>query len=220
MKQTLRTCIVLSPLLLNGCTWTPIIEPFFREYEYDQHATDCSPIATEYDRLLKLSYEEFDQDLDGGWRALEARGRCAPIAAKLILDYLGANQDSELSPMQVRLLLWHAAQTTAYYNEVAAIDLFEKTYETTTRSTQWDIYVDGTIAFLRKDRRALDDALNMLSKQNVTVEEQTERQVFLDANPNLTMPKGFVTDPPNLPVLRALKRCFHLPYRVAYNTCP
>ncbi|WP_294300193.1 hypothetical protein [uncultured Sphingomonas sp.] len=166
---------------------------------------DCS-----YDRaaMLTLDLRGFDQDT-GGWRNLSMRG-CEAQAADLIRDYRTANA---VPPDRIGLLYWHEGQLRANLGETAAaIALFEKAYKTPEqdRGFGWNLYVDGSIAFLRRDRAALDTARDALAV--------VPRPTGLD----LRGPDGkpiAIRWPMNLNVLDGFQRCWDQPYKTAY-VCP
>lgn len=112
-----------------------------------------------YDRaaMLALRYDAFDQDMAGGWRALSNRG-CTAEAADLIRDWRAVRGSD--AP-DVRLLFWHEGQMRAEIGQKSqAISLFERSRKPVEvdRGWGWNLYVDGTIAFLRGDRRGLERA--------------------------------------------------------------
>lgn len=170
-------------------------------------AVDCS-----YDRdaMLALSLDAFDQDMEGGWRALDNRG-CSAQAADLIAAY-------RLLPKSVgnTLLPWHEAQIRADLGQtVQAIALMRQSYKPTAQDRMgWNLYVDGSIAFLQGDRAALERARAALAGR-----VPPEGIVVQDGHYTLTAggQQHRVAWPPNLNVLDALLRCFGTPYRNAYG---
>lgn len=181
----------------------------------------CGVDRVEYERLMSLNYSDFDQDLFGGWRAIDYQDGCSAIAGDLILDYIKDDRRTLTNP-QLKMLYWHAGQMRAYVGDASAISLFEKTYDqaNSAQNTPWNLYVMGTIAFLKRDKSSLTIARDELAKLPVPLEEQQARQDFLDKNPNVRMPEGYVTQPMNLPALNSLVRCFDQPYKIAYQQCP
>ena len=168
-------------------------------------APDCT-----YDRaaMLALPQQAFDQDMSGGWRALSMRG-CEKEAADLIRDWRTAHT----SESSRGILYWHEGQLRANLGEnVAAIALFERARKTVEedRGMGWNLYVDGSIAFLRRDRPSFDKAHAALAA--------------------LPKPEGFdprgpdgkpitIRWPMNLNVLDGFARCWDKSYRQAYATC-
>jgi len=112
-------------------------------------AADCS-----YDRdaMLAMEPDAFDQDLEGGWRPLADRG-CHREAADLLAAYAALPKAAGNA-----MILWHEGQMRAeagQYPQAAA--LMQRTYKPKdTDPGYWNAYVDGTIAFLQRDRAALE----------------------------------------------------------------
>lgn len=102
---------------------------------------------------LSLSYQAFDQTMDGGFRTLANAG-CQKEAADLIEAYIeatGARQSS---------LRWHIAQLRASHGaEQEAIEYARASLtdneDLLEHPLRWNDYVLATIAFLEKDREAL-----------------------------------------------------------------
>lgn len=153
---------------------------------------------------LRLDEQHFDQDLEGGWRALDNRG-CKREAADLIRSYRLAKHRSD-----ERLLFWHEGQVRAMLGETSrAIDLFNRSKAPASEAGfGWNLYVDGTIAFLRNDRATLLGARRALAALpppptplTLTINGQSVR----------------VPWPPNLNVLDSFLKCFGQPYSKAYG---
>lgn len=105
---------------------------------------------------VSLPFNEFDQDMRGGWRALEQR-REYRAAALLIERY--ATRREGLRSWQKTLLQFHAGQMYAYAGDTSlAIPRFAASLDTTSVGPGWAPYVEATIAFLRRDRAAFDRA--------------------------------------------------------------
>ena len=117
---------------------------------------DCA-----YDRkaLLELDQDAFDQDMNGGWRAVARREACTEVAADLIRDY------RETKGVDLGILYWHECQLRATAGETEeAIRLFKKARHPRNDDYGWNLYVDATVAFLRGDKAALLNAREMLSR--------------------------------------------------------
>jgi hypothetical protein len=71
-----------------------------------------SECAIDSERLLALPFDKFDQDLQGGWRAVEQKEGCRPAAADLLAQYRKAHA-RQLEPSDVRMTLWHEGQLRA-----------------------------------------------------------------------------------------------------------
>ena len=167
---------------------------------------------------MALPQDKFDQDFEGGWRKYGYIESCKNAAAELIKDYI---LYSEPYPSKsIGILRWHAGQmkaSTGRYDE--AIKLFRGTYHRPDDIQDWNFYVDATIAFLSNDKDAISLAYNDLEKVEVSDDTKAMRQKFLDDNPNITMPAGFIDEPSNLSVIKKLLDCFGQPYSIAYSSC-
>ena len=118
---------------------------------------DCSYDLAE---MLELDLNSFDQDLNGGWRPLAQRG-CEAEAAELIRAWRYEKRAHN------SILYWHEGQMRAMAGQTAeAIALFELTYKSPPLDADfgWNHYVDGTLAFLRRDREGLDRAMAALAQ--------------------------------------------------------
>ena len=172
-------------------------------------APDC---AVDHSAMMALSVDDFDQDMDGGWRALADRPGCRQAAAELIAAYRRLDRAAGVS-----LLAWHEAQIRAGLGQTAqAIALMEQAYKPAAQDRAgWNLYVDGSLAFLRGDRAALQQARAGLAG--------------IAPPPGLAVSDGHITAsvngkdaripwPPNLEVLDGLLRCFDRPYDEAYGS--
>lgn len=158
-----------------------------------------------YDRaaMLALDQAHFDQDMTGGWRQLNNIG-CDAEAADLIKLWRETHAERD------GILYWHEGQLRANANQTtAAIALFEQARKTRKEDHGfgWNLYVDGTIAFLHHDRKALALARDRLAR--------------------LPKPAGFapigpdgkpltIAWPLNLQVLDGFLACWGRPYKKAY----
>jgi hypothetical protein len=126
------------------------------------HAGESTPVEPKtcealYQARLKtdlsLSYEAFDQTEGQGFRALAAVG-CNKEGADLIEAYMKANQSKQSS------LLWHVAQLRASAGQTveaiaAAKGSLDPKEDLAKDPFRWNDYVLATIAFLERDRAAL-----------------------------------------------------------------
>jgi len=165
-------------------------------------------------RLLGLDENQFDQDMSGGWRALASTPGCALVAADLLHDYREAHHKDS------GLLFWHEAQVRAdagQYQE--AIVLMKRAYKPADEDKAgWNPYVDATIAFLRKDRTALEQAKAKLAAVKPPVGAGIPPVIngymeadFADGS------KRKIRWPINIDVVEGLENCFDKPYVDAYN---
>ncbi len=164
---------------------------------------DCS---YDLEAMLTLDRHAFDQDLpDGGWRRLSRDG-CHEAAAELIREWRHAKRD------HASILYWHEGQMRAYAGQTKeAIALFELTRSSQDEDANfgWNHYVDGTVAFLRQNRKQLDRAMERLA---AVPEPETN---------SLTRPDGTVVTmswPPNINVLRRFEYCWGHTYADAYGS--
>ena len=157
-----------------------------------------------YDRAtLKLGIDAFDQDLNGGWRTLEAKPGCTAKAAEMLRYYRERIQSG------IRSLYWHEGQLRAELGEIEeAIGLLSQNRHASDEDG-WNDYADATIAFLRNDRSALLAARDRLAHRPPPT---GRRYVDRDGAPVAAPPW-----PENLDVIDRLITCFGRPYREAYS---
>ena len=165
-------------------------------------APDCS---YDLEAMLALDRKAFDQTLpDGGWRSLYERG-CYAEAAELIRTWRHEKRDHASN------LYTHEGQMRAYAGQIdEAVALLRLTYKPMDEDSGfgWNFYMDGTIAFLERDREGLATAVERLS----AIPRPTSASMFrADGSPI------FADWPPNLKVLKALERCWDKSYAEAYS---
>lgn len=175
----------------------------------------AAPSACQVDRttLLALDEQAFDQDLSGGWRALSERPGCEEAAADLIRDYRIANKND------AGLLLWHEGQMRAIAGQPGqAIAVMERARSPRPEQADWNLYVDATIAFLRRDRAALEAARTRLAAVPPPVGKNVPPVVdgFMEVEMDGRMTK--MRWPPNIDVVDGLVNCFDKPYTEAYGS--
>ncbi len=166
------TCLVfiVSSTLFQGCQ------------QSRQSTIKGSLGASEYDRLMALAIEDFDQS-EAGFRQYSDDYL---LVSQLIPEYIDQNN---LKPEFARNLRWHLGQIHAFNEDYEkAISEMKKAYAG--GSVTWLCYVDGTIAFLERDKKGLDEALRLLRRQDNWM---------------------------NIEVLESLVRHFEKPYMEAYN---
>lgn len=124
--------------------------------------------AEQYEELMSLSYQEFDQTMDSGWRQYHDDPE---LQLLLIADYIERNNAPQQS------LRWHRGQLHGMLNEYdEAIRYFEQCiYDDTSDSAlrkAWNYYVHGTIAFMQKDEKKLDRYIDSLENhtENMNIE--------------------------------------------------
>ncbi|WP_324750069.1 hypothetical protein SH591_00545 [Sphingomonas sp. LY54] len=161
--------------------------------------------------MLKLEFRAFDQDMNGGWRALSKRPECRTNAADVIRLYREQNE------ARTTTLLWHEGQLRAEAGEIdQAITLMtaaaKKTPGHGRNQEDWNAYVDATVAFLKGDREQLLAARERLAQFPVP-----EGYLYKDAQGEVRTgrPPGW---PFNLDVVDGLIRCFGRSYEEAYGS--
>jgi hypothetical protein len=171
------------------------------------HEPTSSKCAYDRDVMMGLSLKEFDQNPNNGWRKIAASG-CEEIAADLIRDWRTRQNSQDI------IMFWHEGQLRAIAGQYqSAITLFERSRKTEAedRGWGWNIYVDGSIAFLQSDRKALKKAKRALV--NLPKPADMGRSVDTDGNP------VEIEWPLNLHVLEGFLRCWGQSYKQAY-ACP
>lgn len=175
----------------------------------------CGIREDEVDRLLALSVDAFDQDLNGGWRAVSQQPDCDGAARVLIEQYIRFSTKPDKDAL--RILRFHAGQLAANEGrEMLAVRYFQQTMQSGARQRAWNLYVSSTIAFLERDRERLEALRDELANVPVSAAEKASRRRFLEQNPGVKMYDGYVDQPMNLTVVDKLLRCFDQPYRSAY----
>lgn len=118
-------------------------------------------------------------------------------------------------------MVWHEAQLRAFAGQSAqAAALMEQTRapEATDRMG-WNPYVDATIAFLRKDRRALEQAHARLAAVPPPIGEGIppviDGYMQVDMSDGTTRKMRF---PQNIDVVEGLAQCFDKSYAEAYSS--
>jgi hypothetical protein len=146
----------------------------------------------------RLSFDDFDQkgSLPSTWRAL-MHANCPGRAAEAADDYLVNGPG--LTPDQKSDVLFHEAQALAIMGDNAQASRLVSAAIPPDRSghgeLDWTTYLEGTWAFLVKDRAALDAAATRMMAEP----GDSNR---MDGN-----------------VLRGLQMCFDKDYDTAYNDC-
>ena len=179
----------------------------------------CGVDETALADLLALDMNAFDQDFSGGWRAIEYRDGCS-VAAATVIEAYTLYSTPHAPQGSLVMLRWHAGQALANagaYDQARAF--FAGSYQpgSDQGSAEWNLYVDGTLAFLDRDQGALMAARTVLAAMPVSAEERAARQAFLDDNPRISMPDGFVDEPSNLNVLDDFLACWDRSYADAYG---
>lgn len=118
---------------------------------------------------------------------------------------------------QSSILRWHAGQMKAKAGLTdEALALFRASYKDQNPSmgTDWNSYVDATIAFLEQDRPALEAARARLNDQQMSPEMLEAFEKLQEENPNVNIDIGAK---PNLKIADRFLACFDEPYAAAYS---
>jgi hypothetical protein len=165
--------------------------------------------ACRYDKATMMALDEhaFDQAMTGGWRTLAAAG-CDAQAADLIAEWRAGHP---ANPRTAGLLQWHEGQLRANAGQTArAITLFEAARKPDDEDARfgWNLYVDGSIAFLRRDLAGLDTARAKLAALPLPTGYSP---VGADGKPRAF---GW---PMNLNILDGFVACWNRSYKQAYG---
>ncbi len=135
-----------------------------------------------------MDYKSFDQSPpNGGWRALKDKGRDLEIA-NLLDSYAKCRKG--LTSDQKGTIIFHAGQIHANIGESEkALERFAESYNDELNSKyHWNLFVDGTMAFVKRDAAKLKAARDKV--------EALEK------------------DHPYVKTLNNLMRCFGRPYKL------
>lgn len=160
--------------------------------------------------MLKLSPDQFDQDLNGGWRTLGHQPGCELAAADLIAAYRKAHWGA-LTSSELHTSYWHEGQGRAMAGRYAeAVPLLMAGVDPKDVGDRED-YALGTIAFLDHDLAALKAARARLAKTPEPPDWSEAVARYKGQGRELKWPM-------NLDILDGLIRCFDKPYREAYGS--
>jgi hypothetical protein len=127
--------------------------------------------------MNELTPYDFDQTSQG-WPLLDHDGKYLE-AAEAIDSYITSNEVkiADQDKISIQTLFFHAGQEYAmagkqYYSQ--AIKMMQKSYKS---SQDWNLYVDGSIAFLSEDQLKLKESINKLSEL-----AQTNDKLVANAN--------------------------------------
>jgi len=149
-------------------------------------------------KFLSLSFNDFDQDLHGGFRKLAHQG--CELAAAMVIDSYVVSAPNRMNELGRGGLLFHAGQLYAYseLNQLAAQRFLQSLdlHEPQDADVAWNTYVLASIAFLNKDRAELIHQRDILARAKDT--------------PGNKM---------NLKVVNRFVQCFGRLYSQAYESC-
>lgn len=157
--------------------------------------TPCELKPEKFNELMHQDFDTFDQK-PIGWRSLDKNDGSCNLTIALIIDSYLLNHQSKLLASQIRLLHWHTGQNFGFLNLYAlAIAKFNNSFdpqESQNPEFHWNAYARATIAFMKKDKAALQKALDE----------------FTVVSP---------MEVPNLKIVERFIRCFDAPYFDAYT---
>lgn len=128
-----------------------------------QAAADCNEILQErLSQDLTLSYKEFDQTSDAGFRLL-VNSACYAEAATLIKKYIDHNHSKENS------LFWHLAQMYGFSGDYKqaiyyAKQVLNESEDLAESPMYWNDFVLGNIAFWNRDKSKLKQHIENVEK--------------------------------------------------------
>ena len=105
---------------------------------------------------MVLSYQQFDQTMDAGFRPLAQS--CKAQAIDLIKNYIALNQANENS------LRWHIAQFSGEIGRIDEAIMYAKSTlkDNETGDFKWNDYVAGYIAYWQQNTSLLKEKINVL----------------------------------------------------------
>ncbi|MCA0131704.1 hypothetical protein [Winogradskyella alexanderae] len=130
------------------------------------------------DSIMELSFYEFDQNMDGGWRYYSNK-EDFESATTLIKLYLEKHQDIESAKRGI--ISFHCGQMLALLDKnEEAIPYMEASKMKENDVMNWDVYVDATIAFLKKERETFDKKKAELKEKSRLPQDQNRNLIFLN----------------------------------------
>lgn len=156
--------------------------------------------------ILALEFVAFDQAQGSGWRPLYEAG-CYKEAAELVQDW------AKKHPQAPSIIPFHLAQLWGYAGRSdLAIPMFEQIYRESTADAAdpWQLYTEGNLAFLQRDRARLEAATTKLAALPQPPDWGARRVVMADGSPAPPRPW-----PPNLNIMQAMLRCWDQTYEIA-----
>lgn len=174
-----------------------------------------APANCSYDpaKAIAMSFESFDQESNGGWRELEARG-CQIAAAQLINVY--RHEHKALQEAERSLLSWHEGQMRAIGGDYkSAIPLLMGGVPEG-NTVDFVDYALGTVAFLQRDKPGLIAARARL----VSVPKPASFAGTFTITSGGKSEQVHIKWPVNLDILDGLIQCYDKPYKIAYNCRP
>lgn len=148
------------------------------------------------DRFLALTYEEFDQTDNKGWREYTYPNKVDYKKAAEVIEYYLMYKDG-LIPDEIAMLNFHAGQGFAFVNDYSKAQKhlsLSFTDGSDTNGKYWNYYVQANIAFLNRDLNSL-----------LRIKGKMESLPLINGmNPNLAFVKSLISN-------------IHKPYLFAYR---
>lgn len=162
----------------------------------------CEISKEQVERYLSLSFEEFDQTPDSGWRPYY-ENRCYETAATLLVKYI--EEHPELAEAHY-MLPFHTGQMYALDGQYAKAIAFMKDGYSDIPSTfvNWNAFVDANIAFLENELEVLRENRALIEKQPPLPDSPGIPQWAIGKKMNLDVVEGFIN-------------CFGESYETAYS---
>jgi hypothetical protein len=117
--------------------------------------------------FLSQDFDTFDQK-PNGWRSLYDGTEACNLTIALLVDGYHMTNQSKMLPWQDRLSYWHAGQSYAFLGlPEVAVERFSHSFDPDEQDTpdfHWNAYVRASLAFLSKDRAALEKARDEFTK--------------------------------------------------------
>jgi hypothetical protein len=174
--------------------------------------SDAQPVGADcsydFSEMMRLDFEAFDQDIEGGWRILGSTPGCEAETADLIQKYRTMRVESQrLSLMHHEMQLRGAAgqyETAAdLAREVLEFDL----------PPVMQAYHEAELAFFARDYDALLAARRSLAAVPMPEHFEKSAAQYLEKYPD----QPPLVWPVNLDVVDGLIACFDKPYSEAYS---
>ncbi len=161
MNVTLKYNFTLLIVLLS------IIDTYAQRNERQTEILIKELGSRKYNKLMQLTLDEFDQS-NKGFRKYSGQYE---LLCLIVPEYIAVNK---LNEYQAVNLHWHLGQFHAYNLETdLAIAEMEQS-NLPKMPVYWRCYVEGSIAFLKRDKAGLEAALNQLK----TLDNQMNRDVL------------------------------------------
>jgi hypothetical protein len=121
----------------------------------------CELKPEQFHAFMQQDFDTFDQK-PTGWRSLYVPSGACDLSIIVLIDSYHQSHQGKLVPWQDRLLTWHVGQSLGFLNLYdLAIARFQNSYdpqELPKPEFHWNAYVRASIAFMNKDRAALQRA--------------------------------------------------------------